>query len=294
VKRRRIFWILLGCGVFAVALALLWPGEREPRYQANSLSEWLLYERPYSARPTDPNPQFDAIRQIGTNAIPWLLKWVRYEPPTWRKELETLAAKRGFKLEDPKAERVDAALFGFLILGRQASPAIPELTAMMNDPAFPNIAWYAAMALGDIGPEALPSLLAVLTNRQVMVRRQALVSIAAMKDLGTNSGSVVAGILPCLKDTDLSFAAAAAQALSRLQLEPEIVVPALRDSLRGPQPYVRRAAVKALESFKERAVSARPELEAALSDSDATVREWATNALKAVLGTNSVQALKTE
>jgi HEAT repeat protein len=292
VKRRRIFWILLGCGVIAVALALLWSWEREPEYQGKKLSEWLSYERRHSTRPTD--PQFEAIRQIGTNAIPLLLKWVHYEPPPWRTKLEDMAAAQHFKFEDPKAERVDAALFGFQVLGRQASPAIPELTAMMNDPGSPNIAWYATMALGDIGPEALPSLLAVLTNRQTMVRRQALESIAVMKDLGTNSSSVVAAILPCLKDTDLSFAGAAAKALSRLQLAPEIVVPALRDSLRGPQPYIRRQAVLALASFKERAISARPELEAALSDSDQTVREWATNALRAVLGTNAAAEVKTE
>jgi hypothetical protein len=42
VKReRRIFLVLLACGVVAVVVALVWPREREPEYQGTKLSEWL-------------------------------------------------------------------------------------------------------------------------------------------------------------------------------------------------------------------------------------------------------------
>src|SRR4051812_12829515 len=73
VKRRVVRIVLTGVVVVA-AVVLLWPrGEREPEYQGKKLSEWIGDEG---------NPrQADAVRHIGTNALPFLIGWIRYETP---------------------------------------------------------------------------------------------------------------------------------------------------------------------------------------------------------------------
>src|SRR4051794_32060954 len=83
MKKRRIFVVIFGClAVAALALAL-WPHEREPEYNGISLSTWL--ER-YKAR-NNTLETFAAIRRIGTNGLPFLLRWIQYESPGWRKSL---------------------------------------------------------------------------------------------------------------------------------------------------------------------------------------------------------------
>src|SRR6185503_2169133 len=67
--------------ITALALAtlgVLWilssAGEREPVYQGKTLHYWLSDYWPGVSHPTEQNKI--AVRQIGTNAIPILLRWI--------------------------------------------------------------------------------------------------------------------------------------------------------------------------------------------------------------------------
>ena len=51
----------------------------EPRYGGRALSEWVR-------RPAG-DTQGDAIRQIGTNAVRFLLEWMQYERPPWKEHV---------------------------------------------------------------------------------------------------------------------------------------------------------------------------------------------------------------
>ena len=55
-----------------------------------------------------------AVRNIGTNGIPFLLQWINYEPPTWRKKLRS-------NLPDRLAN--SPQLHGLLMVLRIQSPA---------------------------------------------------------------------------------------------------------------------------------------------------------------------------
>src|SRR3954469_4010547 len=99
MKTRRIVLVLLAAGVIGLC-AFLWP-EPEPRYQGRKLSQWLLLRdsAPPFTRPNGLNARLasfksfpavsygssaeteDAIRHIGTNALPYLVKWIQYETP---------------------------------------------------------------------------------------------------------------------------------------------------------------------------------------------------------------------
>ena len=81
-----------------------------------------------------------AIREIGTNALPYLLKWIRYDMPSWKMRfyetvnpaLSTLNSEWG--LYDERQRRFVQAPLAFEVLGAQAKPAIPELIRMLNGP----------------------------------------------------------------------------------------------------------------------------------------------------------------
>jgi len=147
MKRRRIALILLG-SVAAVTLAIfIWPREREPEYNGVKLSVWL--ER-YKANlepivvTRDTHAALveacSAIREIGTNSLPFVIRWIQYEQPAWRKSFYSGLAKLPDKilgarvsrtllrrLQAREDDRADNSVYAFQVLRQQAQPAVPEL-----------------------------------------------------------------------------------------------------------------------------------------------------------------------
>src|ERR1043165_1427323 len=90
MKKRGVMLVLVGVLTVGVAL-LVWPRQPvlEPEYQGKKLSEWLYYENP----PGQPYASIEAIRQMGANAIPTLLRWAQYREPRWKSFASTCFAK---------------------------------------------------------------------------------------------------------------------------------------------------------------------------------------------------------
>ena len=94
--RRRWVISLAAVVVAAIMVIAFWPGAREPEYQGKKLSEWL---EPYAAAATTPDSilksdsDVQAVRHIGTNALPFLVKWIREETPLWQRSLPALTRK---------------------------------------------------------------------------------------------------------------------------------------------------------------------------------------------------------
>jgi hypothetical protein len=158
MRRRRIFLILSGC-LAAVTLAIfIWPGAREPEYNGVPLSKWLerygaAYGEDEPARPAG------AILQIGTNALPFLLRWIQYEAPGWRKQLDRLYASLPVSIQnirllrallyDGAERRAELSVRAFSILGSKASSAADDLLrlALAENPRAPNTQRRATAAL---------------------------------------------------------------------------------------------------------------------------------------------------
>jgi hypothetical protein len=93
--RRRVVLVLLGLVLVAgVAAALVWPREREPVYKGRKLSEWVVRSYPAASGyhfsqggREHLEPEFlgesdiakRAICHIGTNGLPWLVKWIGHK-----------------------------------------------------------------------------------------------------------------------------------------------------------------------------------------------------------------------
>jgi hypothetical protein len=149
--------ILLLGGMWAIHLLRT----KEPAYQGRSLSQWLKSyhtQQDPSSLPDPANPEVAdsvrAVRAIGTNALPHLLKILAANRAPGSVQLESLAHRLGWKrFSLPHApNQRGLALRGFTILGPHAAPAAPALIQLAE--SGPNDQRYLALwCLEKIQPE---------------------------------------------------------------------------------------------------------------------------------------------
>src|SRR5437764_14424345 len=131
MRKRGVYLMLVVLAVVGVLVAVFSRREREPEYGGKRLSQWV---EGYATsiimdgkrKPTE--EAANAIRQAGTNAIPFLLEWIRYEPPAWKTrfyEVVNCAA-----ISDRKGDLASGAIDAFGVLGPEAQRAIPELVTI--------------------------------------------------------------------------------------------------------------------------------------------------------------------
>jgi hypothetical protein len=180
----------------------------EPAYGGKRLSVWLdeLAASDWS-RPSDPRREqsMQAVRAIGTNAIPWLLNEYRRSGSVWQWRLNQLINKQQLiKYRFPDINhRLTRATLGFQALGEIGEPAIPDLLALVE--ATPG---YIPGALAGIGRPAVPALQQCLTNTTLstnslgiyaIIPGNTIVDIWNASNLGTFSKSDLAIFLPAIQ-----------------------------------------------------------------------------------------------
>ncbi len=231
-------FVVLVIGVLAYAVLSEKPIP-EPSYQGKSLSEWMeIYRmapvlcesrteparskaeriaafRAREARVAATRAEAElAVRAIGTNALPCLLAWLRYELPWWRTLLLKAATFRvpGKSLEEgkvvygrsliigPTGRRAELEDLGFVILKTDAAPAIPELEAMMKDNQKPDRGLRAIYALGAIGVPAVRVLTNALADTRQAHRCEIMQAFYVVRDMSALSrDSYLTACLPALK-----------------------------------------------------------------------------------------------
>jgi len=139
--RRRWKYGLVFASAFVVLLGLLVSGvfrSREPEYEGKKLSEWVeMY--PSFGLPGDADLAARGVRAIGSNGIPFLLKWLEYEPSPLRQKFFAAindAAKRlglSYRHYDVREwRRATGAAEGLLVIGPPAYPTVKELARVMH------------------------------------------------------------------------------------------------------------------------------------------------------------------
>ena len=249
------FWLKSALVIVAVGILLAWAwttsGPKEPVYQGKPMGEWL---KVYVASEGDKVAQAEsagALRKIGTNGIPTLLRMIQASDSPLRTKLQAWADKQFFfEPNFATAEGIQRkAMFGFSILGEDAKGAVPELIALAKKPSGTTGRDWVIPALGCIGPPAkaaVPALLAIASDAKDPDRREAI------------------------------------SALGDIHASPELVVPFLESCLRDSDMFIRYFAVTALSQFGEDAKSSVPALIALLADPAEFVRMHSTNALKRI------------
>jgi len=247
MRTRRFYLLLVGVLVTDGVLVAVLSGPREPEYGGRKLSEWV----DTWAYSTNRDKCDDAIRHIGTNALPYLLRWIQ-DKPAWKSKLNRLTRRVFGRYDlgggDRRFLRAEHAVEAFRALGPEARPAIPQLMRLMND-----------------------------SNRLWSAERAA----RAIARMGTNARPALGNLVALLANTN-GLAVYAVYAVGELQLEPQLVVPGLTNCLRSSNDTIRFSAALALGKFREDACSAVPALLSATNDASSAVRGAALDALSKI------------
>ena len=155
MRKRRLILLLLAGGVLVMVVDRL----GEPSYGGRRLSQWVE-EYVTDRTPNSRDRRDSAVRHIGTNAIPYLLRWIRYETPVWKSKLygalnpALKTVVPACQLTDEKNKlRADGTVFALIALGADAQQILPELSKVASDPiSAPAVAVRAANALACLDP----------------------------------------------------------------------------------------------------------------------------------------------
>jgi hypothetical protein len=278
------------CGILTIVVILMLTSQHEPTAQGHPLSYWIqVYSGPTRGKPPTVQEVHEAaaaIKQIGTNAIPFLLEWMDYETPRWKltlwisaRKLLNLTGKSGpgkWLYAVPNLPDGWAAAMSFAALGPTAAPAIHQLEvrAQRNSSERKSRAFFA---LSYVGPKAVPAISRVLSRPDYVTDMWTMASLAHM---GTNALPLVPLLVQHLDDTNALAAAACAQTLGSLRLEPDFVIPALMHKLGDPRTGVSNQIPLALVDFGSPALI---QLTNALTDPSPVVRRNATNAFAIIM-----------
>ncbi|MBE0543366.1 MAG: HEAT repeat domain-containing protein [Verrucomicrobia bacterium] len=268
--------------------------DQEPSYNGRLLSEWLGDMR-LSAPGSGPYEA--AVRGMGTNAIPTLLKWMSYEPSSSDLSRETEEKVVHWRpvtnLNRYPAQRGERASCAFGYLGAVARSTIPELTRLARTAFNLKRADRFTGALASIGPEAVPSLVSLATNSPPWTRYSAVEALGSFCDEPAVATPLVPMLMNLLCDTnsntntDYPVDGPAQAAL--LAMDAKVVVPSLMDALQSSSDRTRRQAVATLLAFQvQNSTNVPPTavsvFRAAMRDPDSVVRDVATGILREMGG----------
>jgi hypothetical protein len=275
MKKRVVILLCLTafCGVIWFLPGYLSPAE--PVWQGKKLGQWLT-----ECSSDDPRDLTDsaqrAIRAMGTNALPFLLRMVGTTDSGAKHELRSRFNTSFIKRLTPMHYnyRISGAA-GIEALGEMAAPAAPELIKMLDNE---QTEYPAALGLGAIGPPAIPLLVQTLTNRSGSIRMGA---VQALNFMHGAEGAIL-DLLRCLDDPEPGVRICAAVALGDMRKQPDRVVPKLMERLNDTDGSVRAGAAMAIGLFQAQARMAVPKLKELQNDPSVEVRRQATIALQRV------------
>jgi len=237
--KRPFVLLFVAVGIIVAGLTLLcFLSPREPVYQGKRLSVWLEgFDSSY-------HEASQAIRAMGTNAVPWLIRELRHKDSAFKSRLMQLAGKQSLiKFDDRQTyRRRMRAIAACEALGPAAKRAIPSLTELFNNPKL-GVDDRAAFALARMGPEAIPPLTQALTKGRLFAQ---IFAAAALRVGRFDSEEVVAALVKALNDKHPSVRREAANTLAEMPNRPAVAVPALIELLQDTNADVRMAAARAL------------------------------------------------
>ena len=290
--------VILATGILIIIRVLVArPEPNEPEYNGQKLSYWIDKSARFLADDGDPEA-VAAVRQIGTNGIPWLLKSIRSDSYLWNKldrtayRLPSFPGRQALLQEFAKRSSAgnragSRGRAGFHILGREAAVAIPELSHIVkhsSSPA-PAAAW-AARSLASLGKDALPPLVEVVSNRKQgrSNRYEAAYAISLMTYLGEDAIPWFPALAQCVGETNKLLSDMCAKALGSFARAyiTGCGPPGFPQWARSPNWKVRLAAVRAFSDAGVANQQVVTILSDAAKDSHPEVSAQAVKALQAI------------
>lgn len=238
--------------VLALCALLAWPWLQtdEPVYHDLSLRLWLArYDELF--KPLDDElprgEAYTAIREIGTNGIPILLRLVDSKTLSIKWQLEKQLGVHLHRGRNPEFRNQRLAWSGFAALGSTAEPAVPRLIELLNNRK-PSVRAAAAISLGYIGPvadDAVFPLLAQITNAEYRVRSSAVWALGQIRGKPECVLPIFLDVLNKSDHTD-PLMCDTLSALSKYGADAKMAIPTLRVLSESPNYSTRWWALEAL------------------------------------------------
>lgn len=238
--------IILAAVLLGIVLVFHSLAQREPSYGGRTLAQWICDVPPPPYPPFEDNDASNAvhaIRQIGTNGLPFLLRQMQTRDSHFRSLCLWLSEKQSrVRLSTQPAQlvRIDAC-YALIALGPVADPVLPELTRLLHCPEF---ATEVAPTLKFFGKAGYLALSTGLTNSHPDVRLATafnLPNLEARNPTNATNEAVIKyrreaavaipRLLVALVDEDPKVLYAVIIALQCIGQKPEEVVPALEKFL---------------------------------------------------------------
>ena len=313
--------LLLASGVLLLlllvgAVAIQWQRKRQPVWQGKTVGEWFVEFRKARPRHRHPitvwlhvpfggttnrvaqvaysehidellnDPAAKALREFGTNAVPFLEAEVRKGDSLWTRSYRRLLQKMppGIRRHAPAASppryliQQDAAL-ALAALGKNGAAAVPAILEAYADAGH----WEYLQSLSRLPtlPADLDAMLARFHGSNLHA------AVTAVKALRIQT-SMAARILTNAVLTG-KMASEALLELHYHRAQAGIALPALSVALKSRDPQTRECAARVLRTFGPDAAGALPALTEALKSEDEELRYQSACAIEE-MGTNALPA----
>jgi HEAT repeat protein len=277
MRRRQVAITLVSAIVLGMSCALYFGCHSEPSSHGYSLGHLLAtYVRIYQGYLTTPGWQDTRqyVREIGTNGLPQMLRWLSEERPPWKAKAFDFHEKQLPSVLKTKlvhdwlsGEREElhakAGVCGFEILGPTAVPALPALERIALDSKHPARSARAINALKSLGRNAVPALVRIAIAPNSTNQLQAFNVLGSM---GTNAAPAVPVLIELLKNKDVDVAESALRTLDALLLSGATVVPAIAEIVEHPR--LHDLAISTIVDYQSEAGPAIPRLVQCLTNID--------------------------
>ncbi|MDB6064014.1 MAG: domain containing protein [Pedosphaera sp.] len=288
MRRLRYIGFLFALGI-AACLLLLVMRRQEPRYQNRTLSSWLQqYEDTALDHPQQLAEAEAAVRAIGAGrALPHLLRMIKaHDGPlrSWVIQHNEKWEIRYLKLKEAQ-DTQQLGIIGFRLLGTNASPAVGELTKLLEDREH---AFVSIRCLKCVGKAAESALCQGLTNQDWPVRQLSVSVLAGVTD---GVDVYMARIKGCFKDPSEQVRDQVVVCIGAQTEAPETAVPLLIAALQDPSEQVNARAASLLAGFGTNALSAFPALSNLVENGSARVAVPAMKTLVAIAPSDSLPVL---
>ena len=240
----------------------------------------------FSGDPTKHHAAVKAIRELGTNAVPHLLRPVYLRDAKFKTRCIQWSRKQNFLKIRSAEEKRGHALSAMSVLGPDALWAWVEIVT--NDLADREVQVYAAKQISILGRASTPALPVLLTmENHREPRAWSAISWAIQQ---CDRDGVLPSIRQLRRSSDAELRASAAWSLGFVTNYPDITIPALATALGDLDARVREEAALALGKYATNAVPATNAVRRAMGDREERVRDAATNAWKRIVPASDANA----
>lgn len=283
MRRLCIIGLLIALALLGI-IAFDWTSSLpQPEYQGKPLAWWVT-ERGLAATSDQAQRAETALREMGTNSLPYILSGLQRpdrKPVDWL--MRSLQRIRLFRIQyTPPSVRRYQAEMALTAIGPILGKS--RLLELMAHPSR-NVRDASARALAEFPvPEGQEALTVSLNSSNVRVRAAAAVGL---RGGGYLPRAAITPLAQCIGDSDAELRTAAAETLveyCRIYAGrvPVVAVSNLVHSLGDSSPAVRRFSAAALGLAKPRGEFVTAALTGATNDPDPTVRDSAQSALRLI------------